>query len=114
LEEREYPIWFYELMNISPDEEYYKYLPLDEWIQGWVGRNGCSTTPLTIPPVGDMTGFRYVDCREDSEVSIYMVEGGGHTWPGGDNLSVFGKTSVVNASEIMWKFFEAHPMHGKP
>jgi polyhydroxybutyrate depolymerase len=106
----EYPSWFYKLMNILPDEEYYEYLPIDTWIEGWVQRNGCNTTPVTIPPVGDMSGSSYTDCKENAEISIYIIDGGGHTWPGGDNLSVFGKTSAVNASEIMWEFFQAHSM----
>jgi polyhydroxybutyrate depolymerase len=29
-----YPSWFYRLMNILPDEDYYEYLPLDEWVEG--------------------------------------------------------------------------------
>jgi polyhydroxybutyrate depolymerase len=109
-----YPSWFYRLMNILPDEDYYKYLPLDEWVEGWVQRNDCSTTPLTIPPIGDMSGFGYKDCRENVEIAVYLIDGGGHTWPGGENLSAFGTTSAVSASEMMWEFFEAYSMTDEP
>jgi polyhydroxybutyrate depolymerase len=110
----EYPSWFYRLINVSPDQEYREYLPLDVWIQGWVRRNDCSPTPVAFPPAADASGLGYVDCRENADVFIYTIEGGGHTWPGGQNLSILGKTSPVDASEMTWEFFAAHAMRDEP
>lgn len=51
--------------------------------------NGCSTSPTVsfLPNrVEDSTRIRvenWAPCLEKSEVLIYVVEGGGHTWPGG-------------------------------
>lgn len=77
-------------------------------------RNGCDPTSKVTAPQGDASGVRYDRCTAGAEVVVYHIEGGGHTWPGGSNLPVFGKTSALNASEVMWAFFEKHPMPGQP
>ncbi len=111
----EYPVWFYRLMNVDPDEKYREDLPVSVWLEGWVRRNGCDPAPKLIAPRGDATGTRYDGCVADVEVVIYQIEGGGHTWPGGSNLPVFGKTSeALRASEVMWEFFEEHPTPDEP
>ncbi|MHC5543321.1 polyhydroxybutyrate depolymerase, partial [Singulisphaera rosea] len=50
--------------------------------------------------------------REGSEVILYVIEGGGHTWPGGKaRLPLLGKTSrEVSANDLIWEFFQKHPM----
>jgi polyhydroxybutyrate depolymerase len=111
----EYPLWFFKLMNIDPDKEYREYLPVSVWLDGWVARNGCDPGPEAIAPQGDASGVRYDGCVADAEVVVFHIEGGGHTWPGGSNLPIFGKTTeALNASEVMWAFFEKHPMPGEP
>jgi len=56
----------------------------------------------------------YGGCRDGVEVVLYAIEGGGHTWPGGLQYlpeSIIGRTSRdFNASEVIWQFFEEHPM----
>lgn len=48
-------------------------------------------------------------CRDSGAVELYTVEGGGHTWPGGEQYlpaAVVGKTSrQFDASETIWEFF---------
>jgi polyhydroxybutyrate depolymerase len=52
--------------------------------------------------------LRFTGCRDQAEVIIYAIEGGGHAWPGGGPTFI-GKTSKdINASETMWAFFENH------
>ena len=115
LNSEEYPEWFFDLMNLSPDPQYRVELPLSAWLEGWVGRNGCDPRPRPLPPVGDATAASYTDCADNAEVVIYTIEGAGHTWPGGSNLPFFGATSTsVAASEIMWEFFEGHPRSNEP
>ena len=47
-----------------------------------------------------------------SEVILYTVEGGGHTWPGRDpRLPLLGKsTRDISANDLIWDFFQKHPM----
>lgn len=87
--------------------------PVEAWARAWAVRNGCDLTPASIAPVGDVSGLRYGDCDSDAEVVLYVVEGGGHTWPGGLPLPeiIAGHTTRdISASAVMWDFFEAHPL----
>jgi polyhydroxybutyrate depolymerase len=85
----------------------------------WVKHNGCTPTPvITYEPDQDPTdGTRvrreeYRSGKDGSEVLLYAVEGGGHTWPGGWQYlpeRIIGKTSRdFQASEVIWGFFKRH------
>jgi polyhydroxybutyrate depolymerase len=105
----EYPGWFFTLMNLSPDPRYRVGVPLATWVEGWVRRNGCDPRAHDLPRQGDATAVGYAECRDRADIVIYSIPGGGHTWPGGENLPFFGAISSVNATEIIWSFFEDHP-----
>jgi polyhydroxybutyrate depolymerase len=96
-----------------------KVLSVDESIGFWVTRNGCSATPVyaTMPDKdpGDGTTVKTRQYRNDNdgtEVILYTVEGGGHTWPGGLQylpVKMIGKTSRdFDAVNIIWSFFKSH------
>jgi polyhydroxybutyrate depolymerase len=98
-----------------------KVLPVQESVRFWVNINNCSTTPVvTYEPdldIEDETLVRkesYTNGRENSEVVLYIIEDGGHTWPGGFQYlgkGIVGKTCYdINADEIIWKFFEKHSL----
>jgi len=59
----------------------------------------------------------YVSCASGSEVRGYVVNGGGHAWPGGMQYfpaSMIGKTSKnMDASEVIWDFFSEHTLGPK-
>ena len=45
-------------------------------------------------------------------VVLYSVEGGGHTWPGGEDLPkrLLGVTThEINATRLLWEFYVQHP-----
>jgi polyhydroxybutyrate depolymerase len=50
--------------------------------------------------------------RDGTEVVLYAIEGGGHTWPGGYQYLpefLIGKTCMdIKACEIIWDFFARH------
>jgi|APHig6443717497_1056834.scaffolds.fasta_scaffold33475_2 polyhydroxybutyrate depolymerase len=96
-----------------------KVLSANESIEFWVNRNGCSVTPdVTEEPDNDpkdgtrVTRIQYINGIEGTEVILYAVEGGGHTWPGGVQYlpaMVIGKTSRdFDANEVIWSFFKKH------
>lgn len=85
----------------------------------WADNNGCVTTPTTtyyddIDP-NDGSIVRREECLSDEnkDVILLTVEGGGHTWPGGWQYlgeGLVGKTNRdIDASEVIWEFFENHP-----
>ena len=50
--------------------------------------------------------------RDGSEVILYTIEGGGHTWPGREPpIPFLGKsTRDISANDLIWDFFQKHPM----
>ncbi|HXX94685.1 MAG TPA: esterase, partial [Planctomycetota bacterium] len=53
------------------------------------------------------------DGQDGTDVILYTVKGGGHTWPGGSQylpVSVIGRVSRdFSATEMIWGFFAGHP-----
>lgn len=51
-------------------------------------------------------------CAEGTEVRLYEIRGGGHTWPGGEAYlgeRLVGRVSrEIDANEVIWKFFQQH------
>ncbi len=92
----------------------------DEAVKRWVEHNGCQSEAVT-EEVADkdpkdgcrVKKFTYAKGRDGTEVVLYRIEGGGHTWPSGlQYLSekVIGKVCRdLNATEVIWEFFKAHP-----
>ncbi len=85
-------------------------------IQAWVGANACPSTPVIqqLPTAID-DGMRierrtYGPGRDDAEVVLYLIDGGGHTWPGRpSNTFIFGRsTQNISANNLMWEFFFRH------
>lgn len=87
-------------------------------IQAWVKANGCAREPVIskLPDKAkDGTSVirkTYPSGRDGSEVVLVVVEGGGHTWPGQEpRLKELGKsTRNISANDLMWEFFQKHPM----
>jgi polyhydroxybutyrate depolymerase len=91
----------------------------DSAVRWWVNKDGCQrhhlTTELILDSAGDGTSASYrvyPGGAAGSEVVSYVIDNGGHTWPGGwQYLPVFmvGKTTRnLDASEIIWAFFQRH------
>ena len=55
---------------------------------------------------------RFAGGRDGSEVVLYTIWGGGHTWPGQDpRMDLMGKfTRDINANDLIWDFFQKHPL----
>jgi polyhydroxybutyrate depolymerase len=82
------------------------------WARNWAERNRCSLSPAESIVATDVKRLEYPGCANDASVVLYTIEGGGHTWPGGMELSewMFGRTTrSIDASETMWAFFSEHP-----
>jgi polyhydroxybutyrate depolymerase len=80
----------------------------------WAQRNGCAPKPAQVQVTSDVRLVRY-RCPHDATVELYVVQGGGHTWPGSkfsQQLSGdLGRTTLsISADRLMWAFFRAHPL----
>jgi len=87
------------------------------WAGSWAGRNRCAPQPAESVAAPGVTRLAYAGCAGGADVVLYTVEGGGHTWPGGDAMPAWlvGKTTqVVDATVETWAFFRAHPLPSRP
>jgi len=48
-------------------------------------------------------------CADGSAVEAYTVEGMGHSWPGARSGAMAAPDAGVVATDLMWRFFAAHP-----
>ena len=96
-------------------------LSVPETMRFWAKQYQCPGSPVVSyePDRDPKDGTRvrreaYVPCGEGAEVVLYAVEGGGHTWPGGDQYlpaGIIGRTSRdIDANEVIWDFFKRHTL----
>jgi polyhydroxybutyrate depolymerase len=89
--------------------------PVPDVAAGWAALDGCAAgPPVQTVVAADVTLLTY-PCRMGDEVELYRIEGGGHTWPGSQFsasiASIVGPTTMsISADDLMWSFFQAHPM----
>lgn len=74
-------------------------------MEKWAEFNNCGQTEVYFEE-GDVSCERWLDC--DAEVRLCTIDGGGHTWPGGNDFT-FGflgpVTDDISASDHFWEFF---------
>ena len=88
---------------------------ISEIVAGWAKRNGCKKKPSEKPLASDVTRHRYSRCKQGATVELYEIIGGGHSWPGSEfskaiENAVGPVTFSISANEVMWEFFEQHPL----
>jgi polyhydroxybutyrate depolymerase len=91
---------------------------VEDSIQTWVRINGCNEKPeiVELPDKAkDGTTIErktYGHGKDGAEVVLFVIKGGGHTWPGKEPpVGFIGKsTKNISASDLIWEFFQRHPM----
>ena len=84
--------------------------------QRWAAHDGCWATPAVTHPSGTVTETAYTGCTNGVTVTLYSITGEGHEWPAGPTLPraeirVLGpQTKVINADDVMWRFFSSHTL----
>ncbi|MFX1274996.1 MAG: alpha/beta hydrolase family esterase [Promethearchaeota archaeon] len=96
--------------------------PVVESIESWVDFNGCSLEPEENR-IGAAVMEKYTSTENNTEVILWTLEDGGHTWPGGNidpNVELLGLGDMgginedIHASELMWEFFKTHSLNINP
>jgi polyhydroxybutyrate depolymerase len=87
----------------------------------WANTNGCrGTAEISREPDRDPSDGVQVRrealtrCRGESEVILYVMEGGGHVWPGGPQYlpaRMIGRTTRDIDTGVIWGFFSRHRLH---
>jgi len=93
-----------------------KIISTDDYVDFWKNKNKCvdKLPTVTVPDIhNDGTSVSidtYSNCELESALVLYRIEGGGHTWPGGNQYLgewLIGKTSQeINACDEIWAFFK--------
>jgi polyhydroxybutyrate depolymerase len=75
----------------------------------WEAHDGCSPAATDKQLSSQVDERTWSGCK-GGDVVYYIIDGGGHTWPGSIPIAAFGLTTQqINASRTIWAFFEAHP-----
>jgi len=84
-------------------------------IQSWHDFNDCSLSPQASRGLADATYQRWAG-KDHTEVAWWVLDNGGHTWPGG-HISpgptadkVGPLNTSVNATEEIWAFCQRHTL----
>ena len=93
--------------------------PPRDSVDRWARMLGCPPEPKVLRNAGGVKVLAYGPGKEGSEVVFYVIEGMGHTWPGSRFQmlpeSLVGKTTdKLRANDVIWEFFEKHPMPQAP
>lgn len=78
--------------------------PVPELMQNWAEHNGCDSERLEERVSAEVVRYFWANC--DAPTSWYLVEGGGHTWPGALEIPPLGHTTTdISATRILWDLF---------
>jgi polyhydroxybutyrate depolymerase len=78
-------------------------------MRSWAEHNGCNLALKSERIAGDVLLETYTGCKDGADVQLYVVEGGGHTWPGAHpEIRDSATTQSIDATALMWRFFAAH------
>jgi polyhydroxybutyrate depolymerase len=87
--------------------------PASDVVAKWAEMLGCPAKPQRLRLPEGVHAWQYSPGRSGSEVVFYVIDGMGHTWPGGRRLlpeRVVGKTTdKIKGNEVIWQFFRDHP-----
>ncbi len=84
--------------------------PVRTAIIAWAKAVGCDPEPAVVEPAQGIEMAAFVGCPSgESDVVLYTVGGGGHTWPGAavelPRDTVGETTRLINATELIIHFF---------
>jgi polyhydroxybutyrate depolymerase len=87
-------------------------LPVTVRFSFWPGREGCDGDLVDTPFADGVAVWQAAGCGSGR---LYVVEGGGHSWPGssfdaGIPDYVGATTMSISATDLIWGFFRQHPI----
>jgi polyhydroxybutyrate depolymerase len=78
--------------------------PVEETMAAWADRNGCEAEPSVERVGSEVRRLSWSGC--EAPVELFVVEGGGHTWPGAEEVTGLGHvTDEIDASGLVLERF---------
>lgn len=97
----------------------FNHISVTENMQFWIAQDQCPSEPTATDRKNKAVMTQWGPCAEGTEVVLWVLEDGGHTWPGSRTIKK-GSVEVgtgrgyvntdISTSELMWEFFKKHPM----
>lgn len=87
-------------------------------MQRWSEHDGCAPEPSKDQITQHVLRRTWDGCADGTSVVFYEIDGGGHTWPGGIDLSKLGfsrlgpVTQEISATDLIVDFFDGHRLGG--
>ena len=76
----------------------------------WAAYDGCGPA-FTDEQIGTEVRKRTWSGCKGAEPTFYIIDGGGHTWPGSIDVGRLGHTTKqIDASATLWDFFKSHSL----
>ena len=78
-------------------------------IDFWRHNNRCAEASA-VEQSGVVSRTRYSGCSDGRDVELIAIDGGGHSWPGGERMARFldPPSTAIDASAEIWRFFARH------
>lgn len=101
-------------------QQYGEVLAARDGLKHWAEWNDCRkklelVTVAAVDPETKtgVTREGFGEGRDGAEALLYVIEGGGHTWPGvvktRNELLGWKSTKAISATALSWEFFARHP-----
>lgn len=91
--------------------------PVNDVMASWAAHDSCPAASATTTVAQHVRHYTWSKCKDGSGVNVYVVDNGGHRWPGGTPVPsgrVSGvMTQEIDASTLIWRFFERHATGGQ-
>lgn len=88
------------------------YWSVNRSVEFWISQNDCQTAAAdTYLNQGNVIVKSWIDCKGDAKVTLYLIKGWGHFWPGKyftTGLTNNNPIKDFDAAEIIWNFFKSH------
>ncbi len=89
----------------------YYYPPVDSGLTVLREHNACQKYEEQIVS-GKYTFRRWSECSGNADIESYLVDDGGHSWPGGliPRQGADAPSTAIDATDVIWDFFVTHPL----
>ena len=87
-----------------------EYLPVETTVNLWVNKFNCFLMSKSESSAFFKTNYKN---NKGTEIVLYKMFSGGHSWPGGEKIRRFADNPVtsVSATDLIWEFFKNNPKH---
>ncbi len=87
-----------------------EYLPVETTVNLWVNKYNAFLMSKSESSAFFKTNYKN---NNGTEIVLYKMLSGGHSWPGGEKIRRFADNPVksVSATDLIWEFFKNNPKH---